>query len=156
MIMALLLSIMMAMAGRRAPSIKALSMVWLPRYLSGVNSHGAPTRAMWTDLVFNLVVLSIACGGGQASCLSWLYRLRLYDIQLLNLNAGWIHRIDFGDIVRPYRAPTWLPGAWRDLRFHEAIFMGAGAKVWNLGRWVPARWRSAHIAGVLLSSLRTG
>jgi len=49
----------------------------------------------------------------------------------LNLNAGWIHRIDSGDIVRPYRAPTWLLALGGIFAFMNAIFMGAGAKVWN-------------------------
>jgi len=28
----------------------------------------------------------------------------------LNLNAGWMHRVDSGHIPRPFRAPTWLIG----------------------------------------------
>jgi len=30
---------------------------WLPKYLSTVNKHHAPSRAMLTDLCFNLVLL---------------------------------------------------------------------------------------------------
>ena len=49
----------------------------------------------------------------------------------LNLNAGWIHRIDNGHIARPWRAPTWLLGVGAIFAYVNAIFMGAGAKVWN-------------------------
>ncbi len=131
-LVALLLSIMMAMAGSSRTLYQGSVDGWLPRYLSGVNSHGAPTRAMWTDLIFNLVVLSIACGGGP----SFLFILAISNcgymiFNFLNLNAGWIHRIDSGDIVRPYRAPTWLLALGGIFAFMNAIFMGAGAKVWN-------------------------
>jgi amino acid transporter len=87
---------------------------------------------MWTDLIFNLVVLSIACGGGP----SFLFILAISNcgymiFNFLNLNAGWIHRIDSGDIARPYRAPTWLLALGGVFAFVNAVFMGAGAKVWN-------------------------
>ncbi|MGB6355343.1 MAG: APC family permease [Steroidobacteraceae bacterium] len=132
MILALLLSIMMAMAGSSRTLYQGSVDGWLPRYLGQVNSHGAPTRAMWTDLVFNLAVLSIACGGGP----SFVFILTLSNccymiFNFLNLNAGWIHRIDSGDIARPYRAPTWLLALGAIFAFVNAAFMGAGAKVWN-------------------------
>ena len=132
MIMALLLSIMMAMAGSSRTLYQGSVDGWLPRYLSRVNSHGAPTRAMWTDLIFNLVVLSIACGGGP----SFLFILAISNcgymiFNFLNLNAGWIHRIDSGDTARPYRAPTWLLALGGIFAFVNAAFMGAGAKVWH-------------------------
>jgi amino acid transporter len=44
MIMALLLSIMMAMAGSSRTLYQGSVDGWLPRYLGRVNSHGAPTR----------------------------------------------------------------------------------------------------------------
>ena len=49
----------------------------------------------------------------------------------LNLNAGWMHRIDSGHIERPYRAPTLVIAIEYGLAFVNALFMGAGAKVWN-------------------------
>ena len=49
----------------------------------------------------------------------------------LNLNSGWIHRIDSGEIARPCRAPTWLLALGGVFAFVNAVFMGAGAKVWN-------------------------
>ncbi len=145
MIMALLLSIMMAMAGSSRTLYQGSVDGWLPRYLSRVNVHGAPTRAMWTDLIFNLVALSMACGGGP----SFVFILTISNcgymiFNFLNLNSGWIHRIDSGETVRPYRAPTWLLALGGIFAFVNAAFMGAGAKVWN--PW--ALW-----AGVLAAAL---
>jgi amino acid transporter len=147
MIMALLLSIMMAMAGSSRTLYQGSVDGWLPRYLSRVNSHGAPTPAMWTDFIFNLVVLSIACGGGP----SFLFILAISNcgymiFNFLNLNSGWIHRIDSGDIARPYRAPTWLLALGGIFAFVNAVFMGAGAKVWN--PW--ALWAGMLAAALIL------
>jgi amino acid transporter len=147
MIMALLLSIMMAMAGSSRTLYQGSVDGWLPRYLSRVNSHGAPTPAMWTDFIFNLVVLSIACGGGP----SFLFILAISNcgymiFNFLNLNSGWIHRIDSGDIARPYRAPTWLLALGGIFAFANAVFMGAGAKVWN--PW--ALWAGMLAAALIL------
>src|SRR6266446_594304 len=50
LILAVVLSIMTAMAGSSRTLYQASVDGWLPRYLAHVNSHGAPTRAMWTDL----------------------------------------------------------------------------------------------------------
>jgi amino acid transporter len=146
MILALLLSIMMAMAGSSRTLYQGSVDGWLPRYLSRVNAHGAPTRAMWTDLIFNLAVLSVACGGGP----SFVFILTLSNccymiFNFLNLNAGWIHRIDSGDIARPYRAPTWLLALGGIFAFVNAAFMGAGAKVWN-----PWTLRGAAITAALI------
>jgi amino acid transporter len=132
MILALLLSIMTAMAGSSRTLYQGSVDGWLPRYLSYVNSHGAPTRAMWTDLIFNLAVLSIAC----ADAASFFFILAVSNcgyiiFNFLNLNSGWIHRMDSSHVPRPYRAPTWLLATGSIFAFVNAAFMGAGAKVWN-------------------------
>jgi amino acid transporter len=132
MILALILCIMTAMAGSSRTLYQGSVDGWLPRYLSHVNVHGAPTRAMWTDLVFNLIVLAIA----SADATSFFFILAVSNcgyiiFNFLNLNAGWIHRIDNGHIARPWRAPNWLLGVGAVFAFVNAIFMGAGAKVWN-------------------------
>ena len=132
MILALLLSIMTAMAGSSRTLYQGSVDGWLPRYLSYVNSHGAPTRAMWSDLIFNLFVLAVAC----ADSASFFFILAVSNcgyiiFNFLNLNSGWIHRIDSGDVPRPYRAPTWLLATGSIFAFINAAFMGAGAKVWN-------------------------
>ncbi|GLS31155.1 Amino acid transporter [Mesorhizobium albiziae] len=132
MILALLLAIMTAMAGTSRTLYQGSVDGWLPKYLSHVNEHGAPTRAMWTDLVVNLIVLAIA----SADAASFFFILAVSNcgyiiFNFLNLNAGWIHRIDNGHIARPWRAPTFLIAAGAVLAYVNAIFMGAGAKVWN-------------------------
>ena len=132
MLLALLLSIMTAMAGSSRTLYQGSVDGWLPRYLNHVNPHGAPTRAMWTDLVFNMALLSIAC----ADATSFFFILSVSNVgyiifNFLNLNSGWIHRIDSGHIPRPWRAPTWLLALGTIFAFVNAVFMGAGAKVWN-------------------------
>ena len=132
MILALLLSIMTAMAGSSRTLYQGSVDGWLPRYLSHVNSHGAPTRAMWTDLVFNLVLLSFASSDATAYFLILAISNCGYIIfNFLNLNAGWIHRIDSGHIKRPWKAPTIVLAAGTVLAFVNIGLMGAGAKVWN-------------------------
>jgi len=132
MILALMLCLMTAMAGSSRTLYQASRDGWLPRYLSHVNEHGAPTAAMWTDLVVNLAILAIAC----ADATSFFFILAVSNcgyiiFNFLNLNAGWIHRVDNADVPRPWRAPTWILAAGTVLAFVNAVFMGAGAKVWN-------------------------
>jgi amino acid transporter len=132
MIFALLLSIMTAMAGSSRTLYQGSYDGWLPKYLSHVNEHGAPTRAMWTDLIVNLIVLAIAC----ADATSFFFILAVSNVgyiifNFLNLNAGWIHRVDNGDVVRPWRAPTFILGLGVLFAYVNAVFLGAGAKVWN-------------------------
>ena len=50
----------------------------------------------------------------------------------LNLNAGWIHRVDSAHVPRPWKAPTWLIGLNAVLAFANLVFMGAGAKAWQV------------------------
>jgi amino acid transporter len=132
MILALMLAIMTAMAGSSRTLYQGSVDGWLPKYLSHVNSHGAPTRAMWTDLVCNLIVLAIA----SADATSFFFILAVSNcgyiiFNFLNLNAGWIHRIDNGHIARPWKAPTFVIALGAIFAYVNAVFMGAGAKVWN-------------------------
>ena len=137
MILALMLSIMTAMAGSSRTLYQGSVDGWLPRYLSRVNHHGAPTAAMWSDLVFNVGLLAIAA----ADATSFFFILAVSNccyiiFNFLNLNAGWIHRIDNAHVERPWRAPTWILGLGTLFAFVNAAFMGAGAKVWNpLALW---------------------
>ncbi|MDR6286497.1 amino acid transporter [Methylopila jiangsuensis] len=132
MILALMLCLMTAMAGSSRTLYQGSVDGWLPRYLSHVNDHGAPTAAMWTDLGVNLVLLAIAC----ADATSFFFILAVSNcgyiiFNFLNLNSGWIHRIDNGHIERPFRAPTFIIALGGVFAFVNAVFMGAGAKVWN-------------------------
>src|SRR5262249_37639048 len=132
MILALLLSIMTAMAGSSRTLYQGSVDGWLPRYLSHVNSHGAPTRAMATDLRFNLILLSFASSDAAAYFLILAISTCGFIIfNFLNLNACWIPRIDSGHIRRPWKAPRIVLAAGVVLAFVNAGLMGAGAKVWN-------------------------
>ncbi|RJG44128.1 MULTISPECIES: APC family permease [unclassified Mesorhizobium] len=147
MILALLLSIMTAMAGSSRTLYQGSVDGWLPKYLSHVNTHGAPTRAMWTDLVVNLIVLAIA----STDATSFFFILAVSNcgyiiFNFLNLNAGWIHRMDNGHIARPWRAPTWLIVVGGVFAYVNAIFMGAGAKVWNPS----ALWAGLFTAALII------
>lgn len=150
MILALILSIMTAMAGSSRTLYQGSVDGWLPRYLSHVNSHGAPTRAMWTDLIFNLALLAIAA----ADATSYYFILAVSNcgyiiFNFLNLNAGWIHRIDAAHVARPFKAPTFLIVLGTIFAFVNAAFMGAGAKVWNPAGmnplWVGLGWAALII-----------
>ncbi|MFN3624710.1 MAG: APC family permease [Hyphomicrobium sp.] len=132
MILALILAIMMAMAGSSRTLYQGGVDGWLPKYLGHVNEHGAPTRAMWTDLVFNLGLLTFAASDATAYYLILSISNVGYMIFIfLNLQATWIHRIDSPQIPRPYKAPNWLVAFNALLGFANLVLMGAGAKVWG-------------------------
>ena len=147
MILALMLCLMTAMAGSSRTLYQGSRDGWLPRYLSHVNEHGAPTHAMWTDLVINLAVLAIAC----ADATSFFFILAVSNcgyiiFNFLNLNSGWLHRIDNADVPRPWRAPSWVLGLGAIFAFVNAVFMGAGAKVWNPS----ALWAGLFTAALII------
>jgi amino acid transporter len=104
LIMALILSIVTAMAGGSRTLYQSSVEGWLPKYLSKLNSHGAPTNAMWTDLVFNLILLTLGSPIFVLAASSVAYVIFV----AMNLNAAWIHRIDRPNHYRPFRAPDWL------------------------------------------------
>ncbi len=129
MVLALLLSIMTSMAGSSRTLYQASVDGWLPRYLSHVNSHGAPTRAMWTDLCFNLILLLMS---------DYVFVLAASNIgyiifNFLNLNSGWIHRMDRANWERPYKAPTIILALGGILGFVNLGIMGMGADIWGAG-----------------------
>lgn len=131
MVMALFLAIMTAMAGSSRTLYQGSRDGWLPKYLGQVNSHGAPRNAMWTDFAFNVILLALA-----SDVAGYFYVLAISNVgyilfNFLNLNAGWIHRIDSAHMERPWKAPTWLIGVNTVLAFVNALFLGAGAKVWG-------------------------
>ena len=145
MIMALFLAIMTAMACSSRTLYQASRDGWLPKYLSHVNSHGAPTGAMWTDFGFNLILLALASNADGYFYVLAISNVGYIVFNFLNLNAGWIHRIDSGHIERPWKAPTWLIGLNTGLAFVNALFLGAGAKVWG--------YSDALVAGAIFAAL---
>ena len=147
MIMALFLAIMTAMAGSSRTLYQGSRDGWLPKYLSHVNSHGAPTNAMWTDLGFNLILLALASDAGGYFYVLAISNVGYLTFNFLNLNAGWIHRVDSGHLPRPWKAPTWLIGFNTLLAFVNALFLGAGAKVWG---YSGALWSGIAFAAMIL------
>lgn len=136
-IFAVLLSIMTSMAGSSRTLYQGSVDGWLPRYLGKLNEHGVPARGMWTDLVVNLFILAIAVSDTTSFYFLLAVSNCCYIIfNFLNLNAGWIHRIDSPHRPRPYRAPTAIIAAGTALSFVNAGLMGVGAKMWHpLALW---------------------
>lgn len=129
LVLALLLSIMTSMAGSSRTLYQASVDGWLPKYLSHVNEHGAPTKAMWTDLCFNLVLLMMS---------DYVFVLAASNVgyiifNFLNLNSGWIHRMDRPNWDRPYKAPTLLLLVGALLGYVNLALMGLGANIWGSG-----------------------
>src|ERR1700722_13777653 len=129
LILALVLSLMTSMAGSSRTLYQASLDGWLPKYLSRLNRHGAPTSAMWTNLAFNLALLLMS---------DYVFVLAAANVgylifSFLNLNAGWIHRMDRPDQGRPWRAPSWIIAAGAVLGFVNLAFMGMGADVTGVG-----------------------
>ena len=147
MILALFLAIMTAMAGSSRTLYQGSKDGWLPRYLSHVNSHGAPTRAMWTDFAFNLFLLALATDAAGYFFVLAVSNVGYIIFNFLNLNAGWIHRMDSGHVARPWKAPTALIGINTGLAFVNALFLGAGAKVWGYSN---ALWVGLVFAALIL------
>ena len=128
-VVANVLSIMTSMAGSSRTLYQASVDGWLPRYLSHVNEHGAPTRAMWTDLGSNLILLMLSDYVFVLACSNVGYII----FNFLNLNSGWIHRIDRPDWERPFKAPNIILGIGVVLAFVNLALMGLGADIYGAG-----------------------
>jgi amino acid transporter len=129
LVLALLLAIMTSMAGSSRTLYQASVDGWLPKYLSYVNEHGAPTKAMWTDLCFNLLLLMMS---------DYVFVLAASNVgyiifNFLNLNSGWIHRMDRPQWGRPYKAPAVLLLLGAILGYVNLALMGLGANIWGSG-----------------------
>jgi amino acid transporter len=147
MIMALFMAIMTALAGSSRTLYQGSKDGWLPKYLSTVNDKGVPSKAMWTDFAFNVFLLALASDIG-----GYFYVLAISNVgyilfNFLNLNAGWIHRIDSAHMERPWKAPNWLIGVNTVLAFVNALFLGAGAKVWG---YENALWSGLVFAALII------
>jgi amino acid transporter len=129
LVLALVLSLITSMAGSSRTLYQASVDGWLPRYLSKVNEHHAPSNAMLTDLVFNLLLLLMSDSVFVIGAANVGYMI----FNFLNLNAGWIHRLDRPTQERPWRAPTWVLAVGAGLSFVNLAFMGFGADVYGVG-----------------------
>ena len=77
---------------------------------------------MWTDLTFNLILLLMS---------DYVFILAASNVNylifnFLNLNAGWIHRVDNGRVPRPYKAPMPLFIAGVAMAYVNVWLMGPG------------------------------
>jgi len=129
LVLALVLSLITSMAGSSRTLYQASVDGWLPKYLSTVNKHHAPSRAMLTDLCFNLVLLLMSDSVFVIGAANVGYMI----FNFLNLNAGWIHRLDRPTQERPWRAPDWVLAVGACLSFVNLAFMGFGADVYGVG-----------------------
>jgi amino acid transporter len=129
LILALVLSLMTSMAGSSRTLYQASVDGWLPKYLSKVNEHRAPSNAMLTDLVFNLLLLLLSDSVFVIGAANVGYMI----FNFLNLNSGWMHRMDRPRQERPWRAPSWILAAGAVLSFVNLAFMGFGADVYGAG-----------------------
>ncbi|PZQ88737.1 MAG: amino acid permease [Leifsonia xyli] len=129
LVLSLLMGVSTSMAGSSRTLYQGSVDGWLPKYLSHVNHHGAPTRAMWTDLGFNVVLLTLSDSLFVLAVSNICYLVFIF----LNLHAGWIHRIDNAHVERPYRCPNWLMAVGFILAYVNAFMLGAGANVWGPG-----------------------
>lgn len=129
LILALLLTIMTTMAGSSRTLYQGSKDGLLPRYLSKTNEHGAPTRAMWTDLTANLLLLLMSSTLFVLAASTVCYMI----FNFLNLNSGWIHRLDRPQRPRPWKAPTAMIGLGAVLGFVNALLIGWGIGAWGVG-----------------------
>ncbi|WP_051201748.1 APC family permease [Paracoccus aminophilus] len=147
MILALAMSIMTAGAGSSRTLYQGSRDGWLPKYLGKVNKNGAPVGAMRQDLVFNTFLLALASDAGGYYLVLAIANVGYLLFNFLNLNAGWIHRIDSPHLDRPWKAPTWLLALNTLLAFVNALFLGAGAKVWGYSQ---ALWAGLIFAALVI------
>jgi len=129
LVLAMVLAMMTAMSGSSRTLYQGSVDGLLPRYLAHVNEDGAPTYAMWTNLVINLLLLMMS---------DYVFLLAASNVgymifNFLNLNAGWIHRIDRSNWHRPFRAPDIMLGVGIVLAYVNIAIMGLGANVWGRG-----------------------
>ena len=84
---------------------------------------------MWTDLTVNVFLLLMN---------NDLYILALSNVSYLtfiymNLQSGWIHRIDRPDWMRSYKAPSWLLGLGAVCGFLDMFLIGVGSNSYGAG-----------------------
>jgi amino acid transporter len=104
LIFALILSISTAMAGGSRTLYQGSLDGLLPKFLGSLNHNGVPTKAMAADLIFNIFLLMLGSPILVLAASSVAYVLCI----AMDMNAGWMHRLQRPEHYRPYRAPDWL------------------------------------------------
>jgi amino acid transporter len=121
------MSVTTAMMGSARTLYQASLDGWFPRYLAHVSARGVPTRALWTNLIFNLLLLLMS----DSVAVVALANVGYIIFNFLNLQSGWIHRLDRARQDRPFRCPTWLLSMGALFGFVNLAFMGVGADLWG-------------------------
>ncbi|MBP2078449.1 APC family permease [Oceanobacillus polygoni] len=129
LILSTVLSIMTSMGGSSRTIYQGSVDGWFPKFISRVNRNGAPTGAMWTNLGFNVILLSLS----DYTFILAISNVNYIIFNFFNLNAGWIHRMDRPNWARPLKIPTWLLSINVVLAFVNIAFLGLGALVWGTG-----------------------
>ncbi|WP_234402390.1 APC family permease [Oceanobacillus damuensis] len=129
LILSTVLSIMTSMGGSSRTIYQGSVDGWFPKFISRVNRNGAPTGAMWTNLGFNVILLSLS----DYTFILAISNVNYIIFNFFNLNAGWIHRLDRPNWARPFKVPTWLLSINIVLAFVNIAFLGLGALVWGKG-----------------------
>lgn len=129
LILSTVLSIMTSMGGSSRTIYQGSVDGWFPKFISKVNKNGAPIGAMWTNLGFNIILLSLS----DYTFVLAISNVNYIIFNFFNLNAGWIHRLDRPNWKRPLKIPIWLMSITTVLAFANIVFLGMGAIVWGKG-----------------------
>ena len=152
MLMLSILLIVMTSMMAVAHAVPGIGRRLAAEYLSHVNEHGSPTRAMWTDLGFNLVLLMMSDYMTVLSISNVCYMLFVF----LNLQSGWIHRMDRGT-GSAVPLPDVAARRRRDLRVCEPGVCRCGRQPAGRGHAAQRADRdAADRAGVPVPSLLAG
>ncbi|HLO48664.1 MAG TPA: APC family permease [Kamptonema sp.] len=104
LILAFILGIVTPMSSSSRTLYQASVDGLLPKFLTKLNQHGAPARAMWTDLIFNLILLSLGNPVFVIAAGNVAYVFCIF----MNLNAVWMLRKQMPQLYRSFKAPDWL------------------------------------------------
>lgn len=142
LILSLLLAIMTSMGGASRTLYQASVDGWLPKTLSKVNKNGAPTRSMWAGIILNIFLLTLS----DYTFVLAISNVNYLLFNFLNLNSGWIHRLDRPNWSRPFKAPNWLLITNVVFAFVNITFLGFGADIWGPG----TLWAGLISAGIVI------
>lgn len=129
LLLTLILSILTTIAGTSRTLYQASIDGFFPSYLARTNAHGTPMRAMWTDLVFNILLLTLSNNLTLLAMSNVCYMIFIF----LNLQSGWIHRIDRSGWTRPFKSPNWLLALGAIFGFFNMFLIGMGANSYGAG-----------------------
>jgi amino acid transporter len=127
LILTFMLAVTTAIMGSARALYQAAVDGWLPRYLAQVSALGVPTPALATTLAFNMLLLMMS----DTVLVVALANVGYILFNFLNLQSGWIHRLDRRDQERPFRCPTALLVAGAVFGFANLAFLGVGADLWG-------------------------